>query len=219
MKKILLGSLLSAICAVSNAGTVIGATGAAINYGVPGFGSIADTYNQNGLFTKYVSGVMDFATYISGNPMHNYLFSGNEWFSNQNSTTASVTYDLGSTKTIGAMALWNEEASGIGTLNLLSSTDGVSFFALLSGLMPIDSTNQQDYGVQVFSFTSTDFRYLRLDMSNCPQRPAVFNACAIGEVAFNALPDTTRAVPEPTTFALLGLGLVGFVVSRRKSAK
>ena len=39
-----------------------------------------------------------------------------------------------------------------------------------------------------------------------------------GQIGISVISDIS-AVPEPTTVALLGLGLVGFAASRRKSAK
>jgi hypothetical protein len=43
---------------------MVGATSATINSGGPGFGSISDTFNQNGLSSNYISGVTDFDTFV-----------------------------------------------------------------------------------------------------------------------------------------------------------
>ena len=193
---------------------IVSATGAVINSGGPGDGNIADTYNQNGLASTYTSGVTDFATYIGTNPMHTSTFAGFEWFSTFGTNSASVTYNLGSLMQINALALWNEESSGIGYLNLFSSVNGTNFTALSLGLTPFDNP-VADYGPEVFSFASTGMQYLRLDMDRCPQAdPGQYTACAIGEVAFRTAGTT---VPEPSTYVLMAAGLAGLgVVARRR---
>ena len=206
---------LMAAASAAQGQQIVGAVDGTINSNGPGFGSLADTWNQNGLDKKYISGVTDFNAYIATNPMHTLVFAGNEWFGNQFTSTAVVTYDLGVARDINALALWNEESSGIGQLNLYSSVDGVTFSALSLGLMPFDNP-LADYPAQVFNFSSTLFRYVRFDMSNCPQPdPGAFASCAIGEVAFR----TASTVPEPGTFALMLSGLVGvgMAVRRRRS--
>jgi hypothetical protein len=47
-------------------GAIFSATGATINAGGPGFGSIADTFNQAGLSAGYTSGTTDFDAYVLG---------------------------------------------------------------------------------------------------------------------------------------------------------
>lgn len=195
---------------------IVGAVDGVINSGGPGFGSLANTWNQSGLLSNYVSGVTDFDTYIASNPMHTWIFSCCEWFSNENATSASVTYDLGLTQGINALALWNEESSGIGLLDLYGSSDGINFFSLSLGLTPFDNPHGDfDYPAEVFSFSSANVRYIRFDMSNCPQPDSDFQACAIGEVAFR----TANVVPEPATYAMLlpGLIAVGLAARRRRS--
>ena len=197
-----------------NAGPILSATSAQINSGGPGSGSINDTLNQNGLAIGYTSGVTDFDSYIASNPSHTSTYSGFEWFSNPGSNSASVTYNLGSLQTIDALALWNEEAAGIGVLDLFTSTDGINFSVLSLGLSPTDnSPYPAPYFADVFSFSPISTQYIRFDMSACPQQPANYTSCAIGEVAFR---QGQSNVPEPSAITLLGLGLAGIGFSRKK---
>jgi hypothetical protein len=165
-------------------GAIISPVSATIDAGGPGFGSINDTINQRGLASTFTSGVTRFDTYLATTPLHTDIFAGFEWFSNSGTTGATVTYDLGAVITIDRLALWNEESSGIGTLNLLSSKDGVTFTPLVSGLHPTDNP-VADYPADVFAFKPTGARFVRLVASDSPQPdPGSFPAAAIGEVAF-----------------------------------
>lgn len=187
-----------------------------INSGGPGFGLLSHTFDQSGLSAGFTSGVTLFDTFLALNPTHTTTFSGFEWFSNSGTTSASVTYDLGSVMTIGRLALWNEESSGIGTLDLWGSVNGVDFFQLALGLNPTDHF-AVDYTADVFSWTAQDLRYVRFDMSDCPQ-PNVgsFDACAIGEVAFASTNGIVVETPEPATALLLLSGLAGIAFARRR---
>jgi F5/8 type C domain len=208
--------MLSTTNAASAAGLIFSPVSGVINNGGPGYGSLADTYNQNGLASKYVSGVTDFDSYLSLNPTHSYAYAGNEWFSNFGTQSATVTYDLGSVKSIDRLALWNEDASGIGRLNLAYSTDNITFSSLAAGLTPANNALNLAYSADVFDFATTNARYVRFEASEC--RQSVFAACAFGEVAFSistpassfptaSIPNTsivnraTAAVPEPLTIA------------------
>ncbi len=69
MKKILFTCTLLAVITLSSlsqvqAGVIRSAVGAVINAGGGGFGSINDTFNQNGLSSNYVSGVDDFDIFM-----------------------------------------------------------------------------------------------------------------------------------------------------------
>lgn len=217
LRKILLSGFLVVAAAQAEAGTILAPVAGTINAGGPGSGTLTETFNQAGLSTGYVSGVTDFDTYLSTNPQHTASFFGFEWFSNNPTTSASVTYDFGGIVKLASLALWNEESSGIGTLSLFSSLDNVTFTALALGLAPTDNPLQPPftYGADRFNFTATDLRYVRFDMSDCPQpNPGSFSACAIGEVAFNQV----TAVPAPAAAGLFGLGLLGLGLLRRRTA-
>ncbi|TVT59882.1 MAG: discoidin domain-containing protein [Sedimenticola thiotaurini] len=211
---ILSGLALYSSSSIVNAGAILSATSGTINSGGPGFGTLTETFDQSGLSVGYTSGVTDFDAYIALGPTHTDTFGGFEWFSNSGTSSASVTYDLGGIFSIDALALWNEESSGIGSLDLLTSTDGVTFTSLVSGLLPTDHFAGA-YSADVFNFSAVNAQYIQFDMSGCPQ-PNVgsFSACSIGEVAFREA--GAAQVPVPGTIVLLGLGIAGLGSIRRK---
>jgi hypothetical protein len=202
-----------ALCAVStaNAAPIYSAVSGVVNVGGPGFGTLTETLNQSGLSSGYTSGVTNFNTYMASNPTHTLVFNGFEWFSNQGTSSARVTYNLGALRVIDAMALWNEESSGIGLLDLAYSADGINFSSLLSGLTPTNNPLNSSYTADIFSFGAVNMQYIQLDMSRCPQND--FPACSIGEVAFRG--GELSNVPEPGSLALVALALAGLGIRRR----
>ena len=206
---------LAATAAQAGPGVIIAPTSATVDTSGPGFGSINNTFDQAGLSSGYTLGVTNFDAYIASGPTHTTTFNGFEFFGNSGTTTLQVTYDLGSAKKINALALWNEESSGIGQLNLLTSLNGSTFTSLATGLSPTDNP-VGSYLADVFTFGAVSTRYVRFEASGCPQaNPGSFPACAIGEFAFR-----TAAVPEPASWAMMiaGFGLVGATMRRRCTA-
>ena len=94
--------ILFVLASGAQAGPITCAVGGTINAGGPGFGTLTETFDQSGLDVGYTCGVTDFDTYIASGPVHTDIFAGFEWFSEQGSNSASVTYDLGSVQGIDA---------------------------------------------------------------------------------------------------------------------
>ncbi|MFM9978726.1 MAG: PEPxxWA-CTERM sorting domain-containing protein [Sphingomonadaceae bacterium] len=208
-----------AIAAPAKASTIFAPTSAIVNIGGSNQTNIIDTINQNGLSAGYTSDVTNFDAYIASNPLHTTVFT-NEWFSDLDVTTARVTYDFGDLRVFDRLALWNEEFSGIGLLSLSGSSDGVTFTSFAANLSPIDNP-LDPYLAEVLTFAATTARYVRFDMSRCPQpNPAGYNGCGIGEVAFRNA-DVTGAIPEPATWAMiiLGFGAIGSAMRRRPAVR
>jgi PEP-CTERM motif len=178
---------------------------------------VSVAFDQNGLLTPYTSGVTDWASYFLGDPLHNYVSFGpdnnplhdNEWFANVNNTSANIIVDLGLPIPINQIALWNEDAIGVGQMTVLGSNDVTfSTFTNLGTFNPTPNPLGQNYGAQLFTFSvEATVRYVELQVI-APPEPQGYQGSdyevSIGQIAFSA---DIPPIPEPGTWSLIGLGL------------
>ncbi len=169
--------------------------------------------DQSGLSSGYVNGVTDFGTYTSSGVTHatSEGLGGVTWLSSGiPSFPVVLDFDLGSMQGVLSLALWNGTAGNDASIqNFQVFTSGAADFsgATLVGAFvnPIGVGGPEP--VTVFDLADTSARYVRLQIDSYYGN---FCCTGIGEVAFD--------VPEPGVLALLGLGLLGFGVARRKRA-
>ena len=135
------------------AATMLSATGAVVNAGGTALGSIMSTINQSGLSSNYISGITDFDAYFAGAPTHN-NDPASEWRSDLGEFQATVTFDLGTVRTIDRFALWNEPSGGLSGFNLLGSLDGTGFTEFFPRGFPTDNVPFVSYPAEVFNFAA-----------------------------------------------------------------
>jgi len=171
--------------------------------------------NHGGLLTDFFSGISDFDSYIAGDPQHSIIGKFSEWFSEESQTGAILTFDMGSVMLLDRLALWNDEALGVGSVSVALSSDGAAYTGVGS-FSPTDWPYYfASYGADIFAFAATPAQFIQLTLSGCPQPdafPGTTGGCGLGEVAFRQ----AAAVPEPLTLSVFGIGAGLLMLRRRK---
>jgi hypothetical protein len=199
------------------AGLVLGST-ATTNMGVYSQtgNSLSNLTNKSGLSATYTSGITDFDSYVSSTTSNSTL-SSSGWFSALNVKTGFVTFDLGASYDVNALALWAlspNNSNAVRNFSLYADTDAnTSSLGTLLG--NFSAVNASGTGIatqsQVFNFATTNTRYIQMNITS----NAGGALSGLSEVAFRQAP---AAVPEPLT--ILGAATAaafGAAFKRRKS--
>lgn len=177
-------------------------------------GEIGRTIDQSGLSIGYTSGVTDFDAYVGSSPWHTDIFFGNEWWVDDGSTTDVLIYDLGAVYMVDRVALWNEESAGLDSVTVTTATASDFSDAMGGGGFTATEWVSGWYLPDVHTLAGgvRATRYVRLDVTADPTP----SNTGLGGVPYLSMGEfAVSAVPEPATFAALGLG-AAVLLRRRK---
>jgi hypothetical protein len=159
------------------------------------------TRDQSGLSLNFESGVTDAESYLAQDPTHS-SWSGNAaWVSGNLAGTAYLTYHLDASLMVEAFVIWNTGTDAIRQFDLYVSNledPADDDWEYVETFSVINSTS-----AQVFEIEQTAIHAFRMMVYASSQY------LGLGEVAL-------VAVPEPSSLALLGLGLFLTCARRRR---
>jgi hypothetical protein len=178
-------------------------------------GAISNITNQSGLSATYTSGTTDFDSYVSSTTNSG---TNSDYVWQSTTSTGFVTFDLGASYDLNALALWPVIATNVNAVRnftLYADTDadtstlGTSLgnftaVAAVGGNLTIQS--------QVFNFNTTNTRYIQMNVTS----NAGGTRSGLQEVAF------AQPVPwETDALSVIGTTLLfaGGVWKKRKSTK
>jgi hypothetical protein len=184
----------------------------------------SDSMGDSGYNTSFVS-VGNFVTNLAGTDSVDF-------------PAPTITYDLGATYNVGDLLIWNFsqhdfQTAGAKSVTILYSTDGTSFstYGTVQFNMvtedPGYGTPGQIVGDDVVGAANVPAQILPVYLPDTRYVELVINS-NWGYTGIGAAPDTygpnvglgevNFAVPEPSTYAMLALGLVGLIAWQRKRA-
>jgi hypothetical protein len=200
-------------------GQVLGSTATTTMGSVSGFG-ISNAVNQSGLSATYTSGTTDFDSYVSSTTSNSIQGSSN-WLSALNVTTGFVTFDLGASYDVNALALWKLQSgntNAVRNFSLYADTDAntSSLGTLLGNFSAVNAAGAPNATQsQVFNFATTNTRYIQMNITS----NAGGSFSGLNEVAFGG---SATPVPwETDALPVVGATLffAGGVWAKRKLAK
>jgi hypothetical protein len=202
---------ITALTIATQAATIITPTSATSTTSIGGTRTIAAAIDSTGLSGGGTSGDI-----LSEN--HDGGGLNTHWLSN--TTSETVTFDLGGTFDLNTIYLWAynrpERNRGVRTFDIAFSTNGgVSYSAAVTA----DSLGLADFIIGTSSggdISSAQTRDITTQTGVTNIR--LTNISNFGDSARIALPEIRfgNSVPEPTSSALLGLGGLGLLIRRRR---
>lgn len=173
------------------------------NFGAPY--TTAKTIDQSDLSAHYVSGVTS-TSVIDG--LTN-LNTAQGWHGSAGQTTGSITFDLGASFTLDRIYLYwmnGGSVNNIANFSIQVGNDSSFSSSVIAASFGTPSAAKQRID---FSALATG-EFVRLNWTSLQGSYPGLNEFIAGGVAGQT------SVPEPATLALLGLGLLGFAVSRKR---
>jgi hypothetical protein len=209
-------TLIATSCGLSVLATMQGADAALIS-GVTATTDMG-TFN-NGLYSLENLTNGSGLSFLSETATHNDDFS-NMWISNTDTTTGTLTFNLGNLYSVNSAFVWNYNADccgldrGVREMSVETSEDGITFNTLLGSVILSQGTGEP-ISSDALNLADVSTRYIRFNILSNYGAP---DYTGLSEVQFEGeLASAPTPVPEPGTgIGLLGLGAVALTGLIRK---